>query len=85
MAHRATRRRTPPTQPWERIRIHPRADREKITALKTDMMRAFVTGDLDTYWRLDHELRWVLQQGKKQATALNRFNDAAPKANPGST
>ena len=53
MAHRATRRRTPPTQPWERIRIHPRADREKITALKADMMRAFVTGDLDTYWRLN--------------------------------
>ena len=69
MVHRATRRRTPPTQPWERIRIHPRADREKITALKADMMRAFVTGDLDTYWRLDHELRWVLQQGKKQPNA----------------
>ena len=65
MAHRATRHRH---QPWERIKIHPLADREKITALKADMMRAFVTGDLDTYWRLDHELRWVLERNKQ----LNR-------------
>ena len=70
MAHRATRRRH---HPWERIKIHPRADREKITALKADMMRAFIAGDLDTYWRLDHELRWVLQQGKKQANRVHKL------------
>jgi len=60
-----------PQQPWERIRIHPRADREKITALKADMMRTFVTGDLDTYWRLDHESRWVPLLGAKANPGLS--------------
>jgi hypothetical protein len=64
MGHRATRRRY---SAWEHITVHPRADRAKITALKDDMVRAFVAGNLDTYWKLDRELRWLLQQGKKRA------------------
>jgi hypothetical protein len=43
---------------WERIKVHPGRDREKIDALKTDMVRAFMKGDLETYWKLDRELRW---------------------------
>ena len=71
MAHRATRRRH---HPWERIKIHPRADREKITALKADMMRAFVTRDLDTYWRLDHEFEMGAPAGQEASKrTLTRF------------
>jgi hypothetical protein len=49
---------------WERIKIHPRRDREKIATLTADMVRAFVKGDLETYWKLDRELRWILSQEK---------------------
>jgi hypothetical protein len=45
MERRPTRRRH---SPWERIKVHPRGDREKIAALKADMMRAFMDLDLDT-------------------------------------
>jgi hypothetical protein len=61
MKHRPTRRRH---SPWERIKVHPRGDREKIAALKADMVRAFMDLDLDTYWKLDRELRWLLTLGK---------------------
>jgi hypothetical protein len=30
------------------------------------MMRAFLDGNLDTYWKLDRELRWLLTQGKSE-------------------
>ena len=36
---------------WERVKVHPRGDREKIAALTADMVRAFMDGDLDTYWK----------------------------------
>jgi len=49
---------------WEKIRVHPNADREKLTALKKDMIQVFIAGDLETYWRLDRELRWLMQQEK---------------------
>jgi len=29
-------------------------------------VRAFMDGDLDTYWKLDRELRWLLTQGKPE-------------------
>ncbi len=61
MPRRSTRRRY---GVWERIKVHPRRDREKIVALKGDMVRAFMKGDLETYWKLDGELRWILTQGK---------------------
>jgi hypothetical protein len=38
----------------------------EIAALKADMMRAFMDLDLDTYWKLDRELRWLLTQGKSE-------------------
>jgi len=38
------------------------ADREKIAAVKADMIRAFTDDDLDTYWKLDRELRWLRQE-----------------------
>jgi hypothetical protein len=63
MKRRSTRRRH---SSWERIKVHPRGDREKIAALKADMMRAFMDFDLDTYWKLDRELRWLLTQGKSE-------------------
>jgi hypothetical protein len=50
MPRRSTRRRY---SFWERIKVHPRRDREKIDALKTDMVRAFMKGDLETYWKLE--------------------------------
>jgi len=46
--------------------VHPRGDREKIAALRADMVRAFMDGDLDAYWKLDRELRWLLAQGKSR-------------------
>jgi hypothetical protein len=61
MPRRPTRRRH---APWDRIKMHPRRDREKIAALRADMVRAFMGGDLDTYWKLDRELRWLLAQEK---------------------
>jgi len=63
MKRRPTRRRH---SSWERIEVHPRGDREKIAALTADMVRAFMDGDLDTYWKLDRELRWLLTQGKSE-------------------
>ncbi len=30
------------------------------------MVRAFMDLDLDTYWKLDRELRWLLTQGKSE-------------------
>ncbi len=63
MKRRPTRRRH---SSWERIEVHPRGDREKIAALTADMVRAFMDGDLDTYWKLDRELRWLLTQGKPE-------------------
>jgi len=62
MGHRATRRRH---SAWERITVHPRADREKVAVVKHDMVRAFVAGDLDRYWKLERELRWVLRQARQ--------------------
>ncbi len=56
MSRRPTQRRH---SSWERITIHPRRDRKKIDALKGDMVRAYMKGDLETY-----ELRWILTQGK---------------------
>jgi len=50
----------------ERLDVHPDADREKISALVADMVQAFQDGDLDTYRKLDEELRWLLRQGKKR-------------------
>ena len=61
MRRRPTRRRH---DPWEQFKVHPHADRKKIAAVKEDMIRAFTAGDLDTYWKLDRELRWLLRQGK---------------------
>ena len=51
---------------WERVKAHPRGEREKIAALTADMVRAFMDGDLDTYWKLDRELRWLLAQETKE-------------------
>jgi len=61
MSRRPTQRRH---SSWERITIHPRRDRKKIDALKGDMVRAYMKGDLETCWKLDRELRWILTQGK---------------------
>jgi hypothetical protein len=61
MPRRPTRRRY---SSWERPKIHPRRDRETIAALRADMVRAFMKGDLETYWKLDRELRWMLTQEK---------------------
>ena len=63
MKHRPTRWRH---SSWERVKVHPCGDREKIAALTADMVRAFMDGDLDTYWKLDRELRWLLAQGKSK-------------------
>jgi hypothetical protein len=30
--------------------------------VKADMIRAFTDDDLDTYWKLDRELRWLRQE-----------------------
>jgi len=38
---------------WERIKVHPRRDREKIDALKADMMRAFMKGDWSAPFGVD--------------------------------
>jgi len=48
------------------VKVHPCGDREKIAALTADMVRAFMDGDLDAYWKLDRELRWLLAQGKSK-------------------
>ena len=67
MSRRPTQRRH---SSWERITIHPRRDRKKIDALKGDMVRAYMKGDLETYWKLDRELRWILTQGKSGRSCL---------------
>jgi hypothetical protein len=51
---------------WERVKVHPCGDREKIAAPTANMVRAFMDGDLDTYWKLDREPRWLLAQGKSK-------------------
>ena len=51
----------------ERVEVHPHADREKIAALRADMVQAFMQGDLRTYALLEDELRWMVTQEKKPA------------------
>jgi hypothetical protein len=64
MRHRATRWRH---DRWAKIVIHPHRDRAKVAALKADLVRAFLAGDIETYWNLDRELRWVLTQAVEGA------------------
>jgi hypothetical protein len=61
-----TRRRSD-RQQRERVEVHPHADREKIAALRADMVQAFMQGDLRTYALLENELRWMVTQEKKPA------------------
>ena len=65
----AMTRRRPDRQrtPRERVEVHPNADREKIAALRADMVQAFMQGDLRTYALLENELRWMVTQEKQQA------------------
>jgi hypothetical protein len=47
---------------FDKIEINPRRDQAAIKKLRADMTTAFVAGDLDTYWRLDRQLRAALVQ-----------------------